>query len=55
MLNTYAKLAKGAQVQGHDDKVVFTGSDTAGRYTVTLREQGKKDSVFITVASWRGK
>lgn len=55
VLNTYAKLAKGAQVQGHDDKVVFTGSDTSGRYTVTLREQGKKDSVFITVASWRGK
>ena len=55
VLNTYAKLAKGAQVEGHDDKVVFTGSDTSGRYTVTLREQGKKDSVFITVASWRGK
>ena len=55
VLNTYAKLAKGAQVKGHDDKVVLTGSDTSGRYTVTLREQGKKDSVFITVASWRGK
>ncbi|MCC7700403.1 hypothetical protein [Janthinobacterium sp. EB271-G4-7A] len=55
VLNTYAKLAKGAQVKGHDDKVVFTGSDTSGRYTVTLREQGKKDSVFITVASWRTK
>jgi hypothetical protein len=55
VLNTYAKLAKGAQVQGHDDKVVFTGSDTSGRYTVTLREPEKKDSVFITVASWRTK
>ncbi|MCC7705742.1 hypothetical protein IGS59_26205 [Janthinobacterium sp. GW460P] len=55
VLNTYAKLAKGAQVQGHDDKVVFTGSDTSGRYTVTLREPGKKDSVLITVASWRTK
>lgn len=55
VLNTYAKLAKGAQVQGHDDKVVFTGSDTSGRYTVTLREPGKKDSVFITVAAWRTK
>jgi len=55
VLNTYAKLAKGAQVKGHDDKVVFTGSDTSGRYTVTLREQGKENGVFITVASWRGK
>ena len=55
VLNTYAKLAKGAQVQGHDDKVVFTGNDASGRYTVTLREQGKKDSVFITVASWQTK
>lgn len=55
VLNTYAKLVKGAQVKGHDDKVVFTGSDTSGRYTVTLREPGKKDSVLITVASWRGK
>ena len=53
MLNTCAKLAKGAQVKGHEDEVVFTGSDTSGRYTVTLREQGKKDSVFITVASWK--
>ncbi len=53
VLNTYAKLAKGAQVQDHDDKVVFTGSDTSGRYTITLREPGKKDSVLITVASWR--
>ena len=53
VLNTYARLAKGAQVQGHDDKVVFTGSDTSGRYTITLREPGKKDSVLITVAIWR--
>ena len=55
VLNTYARLAKGAQVQGHDDKVVFTGSDASGRYTVTLREPGTKDSVLITVASWRTK
>jgi len=55
VLNTYAKLAKGAQVKGHDDKVVLTGNDASGRYTVTLREQGKKDSVFITVASWQTK
>lgn len=55
VLNTYAKLAKGAPVKGHDDKVVFTGNDASGRYTVTLREQGKKDSVFITVASWQTK
>ena len=55
VLNTYAKLAKGAQVKGHDDKVVFTGNDASGRYTVTLREQGKKDSVFITVANWQRK
>ncbi|WP_219118739.1 hypothetical protein [Janthinobacterium sp. UMAB-56] len=55
VLNTYAKLAKGAQVQGHDDKVVFTGSDTSGRYTVTLREPDKENGVFITVASWREK
>ena len=55
MLNTYARLAKGAQVQGHDDKVVFTGNDASGRYTVTLREPGTKDSVLITVASWRTK
>ncbi|MDO8069840.1 hypothetical protein [Janthinobacterium sp. SUN206] len=53
VLNTYAKLAKGAQVKGHDDKVVFTGSDASGRYTVTLREPDKDDGVFITVASWR--
>ncbi|PJJ20264.1 hypothetical protein CLU90_3508 [Janthinobacterium sp. 67] len=55
VLNTYAKLAKGAQVKGHDDKVVFTGSDASGRYTVTLREPNKDDGVFITVASWREK
>ncbi|WP_215404943.1 hypothetical protein [Janthinobacterium sp. JC611] len=55
VLNTYAKLAKGAQVQGHDDKVVFTGSNTDGRYTVTLREPDKENGVFITVASWRTK
>lgn len=55
VLNTYARLAKGAQVQGHDDKVVFTGNDASGRYTVTLREPGTKDSVLITVASWRTK
>jgi hypothetical protein len=55
VLNTYAKLAQGAQVQGHDEKVVFTGSDTSGRYTVTLREQGREDGVFITVASWLRK
>lgn len=55
VLNTYAKLAKGAQVKGHDDKVVFTGSDTGGRYTVTLREPNKDDGVLITVASWREK
>ena len=55
VLNTYAKLAKGAQVKGHDDKVVFTGSDTSGRYTVTLREPNKDDGVLITVASWRKK
>ena len=53
VLNTYAKLAKGAQVKGHDDKVVFTGSDTSGRYTVTLREPDKENGVLITVASWR--
>ncbi|MNN12006.1 hypothetical protein D3C81_1249830 [compost metagenome] len=55
VLNTYAKLAKGAQVKGHDDKVVFTGNDTSGRYTVTLREPNKDDGVLITVASWREK
>ncbi|MGK5048624.1 hypothetical protein ACQ4WP_22430 [Janthinobacterium sp. GB4P2] len=55
VLNTYAKLAKGAQVKGHDDKVVFTGSDTSGRYTLTLREPDKENGVFITVASWREK
>jgi hypothetical protein len=55
VLNTYAKLAKGAQVKGHDDKVVFTGSDTSGRYTVTLREPDKENGVFITVASWQRK
>ena len=55
VFNTYAKLAKGAQVKGHDDKVVFTGSDTSGRYTVTLREPDKENGVFITVASWREK
>ncbi|MDO8051384.1 hypothetical protein O3301_23225 [Janthinobacterium sp. SUN211] len=55
VLNTYATLAKGAQVKGHDDKVVFTGSDASGRYTVTLREPDKDDGVFITVASWREK
>lgn len=55
VLNTYAKLAKGAQVQGHDDKVVFTGSDAGGRYTVTLREPDKENGVLITVASWREK
>ncbi|KAB8065221.1 hypothetical protein [Janthinobacterium violaceinigrum] len=53
VLNTYAKLAKGAQVKGHDDKVVFTGNDTSGRYTVTLREPDKENGVLITVASWR--
>ncbi|MDN2680524.1 hypothetical protein [Janthinobacterium sp. SUN033] len=53
VLNTYATLAKGAQVKGHDDKVVFTGNDASGRYTVTLREPDKDDGVFITVASWR--
>ena len=55
VLNTYAKLAQGAQVKGHDEKVVFSGSDTSGRYTVTLREQGREDGVFITVASWLRK
>ena len=55
VLNTYAKLAKGAQVQGHDDKVVFSGSDTSGRYTVTLREPDKENGVLITVASWQTK
>ena len=55
VLNTYAKLAKGAQVKGHDDKVVFSGSDASGRYTVTLREPDKENGVFITVASWREK
>ncbi|MDN2718788.1 hypothetical protein [Janthinobacterium sp. SUN120] len=55
VLNTYATLAKGAQVKGHDDKVVFTGNDASGRYTVTLREPDKDDGVFITVASWREK
>ena len=53
MLNTCAKLAKGAQVKGHDDEVVFTGSDTSGRYTVTLREPDKENGVFINVASWK--
>lgn len=51
VLNTYATLAKGAQVQGHDDKVVFTGSDASGRYTVTLREPDKDEGVLISVAS----
>ena len=55
VLNTYAKLAKGAQVQGHDDKVVFSGSDASGRYTVTLREPDKENGVLITVASWQTK
>ncbi|OHV99124.1 hypothetical protein AKG95_01255 [Janthinobacterium lividum] len=55
VLNTYAKLAKGAQVQGHDDKVVFTGNDASGRYTVTLREPDKENGVLITVASWQTK
>ena len=55
VLNTYAKLAKGAQVKGYDDKVVFTGSDASGRYTVTLREPDKENGVFITVASWLNK
>lgn len=55
VLNTYAKLAKGAQVKGHDEKVVFSGSDAGGRYTVTLREPDKENGVFITVASWREK
>jgi hypothetical protein len=55
VLNTYATLAQGAQVKGHDDKVVFTGSDASGRYTVTLSEPDKDDGVFITVASWRTK
>ncbi|MGX9700807.1 hypothetical protein ACWYXK_28000 [Janthinobacterium lividum] len=55
VLNTYAKLAKGAQVKGHEEKVVFTGSDTSGRYTVTLREPDKENGVFITVANWRTK
>ncbi len=55
VLNTYATLAKGAQVQGHDDKVVFTGSDTSSRYTVTLREPDRENGVLITVASWQTK
>lgn len=55
VLNTYARLANGAQVKGHDDKVVFSGSDASGRFTVTLREQGKEDGVFITVANWLRK
>ena len=55
VFNTYAKLAKGAQVKGHDEKVVFSGSDAGGRYTVTLREPDKENGVFITVASWREK
>ena len=55
VLNTYARLAQGAQVQGHDEKVVFSGSDASGRYTVTLREQDKEDGVFITLASWLEK
>lgn len=55
VLNTYARLAKGAHVQGHDEKVVFSGHDTSGRYTVTLREPDKENGVFITVASWLDK
>ncbi|MDN2713216.1 hypothetical protein O0880_27735 [Janthinobacterium sp. SUN118] len=55
VLNTYARLAKGAHVQGHDEKVVFSGNDASGRYTVTLREPDKENGVYITVASWRGK
>ncbi|PLY41207.1 hypothetical protein CSZ94_16870 [Janthinobacterium sp. ROICE36] len=55
VLNTYAKLAKGAQVKGHDEKVVFSGSDAGGRYTVTLREPDKENGVLITVASWQTK
>ncbi len=55
VLNTYAKLAKDAQVKGHDDKVVFSGRDISGRYTVTLREPDKENGVLITVASWLDK
>lgn len=55
VLNTYAKLAKGAQVQGHDDKVVFSGSDASGRYTLTLHEPDQENGVLITVASWLEK
>ena len=42
-------------MQGHDDKVVFSGSDASGRYTVTLREPDKENGVLITVASWQTK
>lgn len=55
VLNTYARLAKGAQVQGHEDKVVFSGSDASGRYTLTLREPDQENGVLITVASWLEK
>ena len=55
LVNTYAQLTKGAQVDRQGNKVIFSGNYTGGRYKVTLREQGKEDGVFINIASWRGK
>lgn len=55
LVKTYTGLAKGAKVEQEGKSVIFNGSNAGERYRVTLREQGKEDGVFITIASWRGK
>lgn len=53
LVQTYTALAKDSQVEHEGKRAIFNGSNADGRYRVTLREQGKEDGVFITVASWR--